>query len=171
MAGWIWPISHSLPTPVLKQTTWNTVQKLQIGDFHQWASKQSVLPTKQRCSTQTAATPWEPANHSASLSRLYWLLSLLPLYKLLNPEEKETATWEGLGSGEENQSAEIAREREKKNKNNPVHFSSPQFSRAELGPIWGEGAGFKLKSFSSRFNSAKVLSRSVVSGSLQPHEP
>lgn len=80
VAGWIWPINCSLPTPVLKQqTTWNTVQKLQIGDFHHWASKQSVLPIKQRCSTWTAATPREPANHRASLSRWYWPVSLLSL--------------------------------------------------------------------------------------------
>lgn len=155
MAGWIWPINHSLPTPVLKQTTWNTVQKLQIGDFHQWASKQSVLPTKQRCSTRTAATPWEPTDHSASLSRLYWPLSLLP-FSSQSWRERDSNLG-GAGEWGRESKCRNSKRKGKKNKNNPVHFSSPQFYRAELGPIWGEGAGFKLKSFSSRLTVLKCL--------------
>lgn len=125
VAGWIWPINCSLPTPVLKQqTTWNTVQKLQIGDFHHWASKQSVLPIKQRCSTWTAATPREPANHRASLSRWYWPVSLLSLSSQSWRQRQQLGRGWGVGKRIKVQKQQG---KGKKTKNNPVHFSSPVF--------------------------------------------
>ena len=135
VAGWIWPINCSLPTPVLKQqTTWNTVHKLQI-DFQQWASKQSVFATKQRCSTWAAAAPREPANRSASLSRWYWPLSLLSL---------SSQSWRDRdsnlgGAGEWGRESKYRNSKGKKTKTKTTQFTFPhQFSGPKFGPIWGK---------------------------------
>lgn len=105
VAGWIWPISCSLPIPVLKQRPVESPGA--TGERFLSMRFQTAHITHKRFSTRTAASSRQPANNT-SLLRLFWSWSLLPFS--LTSFLKSQRLRHGRGKGRRNPSADIGKE-------------------------------------------------------------